>query len=49
MLCMCVCVIIAPVLKAGHPGVPSYIHVHVCLFVWAMGYFTFLLFLISLS
>ena len=22
----------APVLKAGHPGVPSYI----CLFVWAM-------------
>ena len=35
-----------PVLKAGHPGVPSY-YMFVCLGYGWVGYFTFLFFLIS--
>ena len=35
-----------PVLKAGHPGVPSYMYIHVCLFVRDMvGWFILLSFL----
>ena len=37
-----------PVLKAGHPGVPSY-YMFVCLGYGWVGYFTFLFFLIYLS
>ena len=40
--------IMYPVLKAGHPGVPSY-YMFVCLGYGWVGYFTFLFFLISLS
>ena len=38
---------LTPVLKAGHPGVPSY-YMFVCLGYGWVGYFTFLFFLIAM-